>query len=181
MSDFVLLETARLRLRPLRADDAPAIQRYAGDARVAVTTARIPHPYPDGAAEAWIAEAANQMAEDRGWQLAIARRSDDALIGAIGLERDEVGGSAELGYWIAVPAWGHGYATEAARALAGFGFARGGLAQIHAHALVDNLASRRVLEKIGLAYQGLATVEARGRNVTVACYALERAAWVARA
>lgn len=177
MTALPLLETARLRLRALRDADAPDIRRYAGDNRVAAMTARIPHPYPDGAAEAWIVEAARQAAAGVGWQLAVSRIGDDALIGAIGLERDEVGQSAELGYWIALPAWGHGYATEAARRVVAFGFDNAGLDGIHALALTENLASRRVLEKSGLLYQGLATVDARGTNATVATFALTRAEW----
>jgi len=173
------LHTARLVLRPLEPADAPAIQRYAGDERIARWTARIPHPYPDGAAETWIAETREQSARREGWQLAVTRPADGALVGAIGLERDADGGSAELGYWIAVPFWGLGYATEAARRMIRFGFQTVDVATIHANALTANAASRRVLEKAGLGYVGPATItlEMRGRNAEVACYALARADW----
>lgn len=172
------LFTDRLVLRPLAASDAPAVQRYAGDERVARWTARIPHPYPDGAAEAWIAEAHGQMARGAGWQLGLDARGH-GMVGVVGLERDEDGVSAELGYWIAVPFWGHGYATEAARRMVRFAFEATDLAQIHARALPDNAASIRVLGKAGLGMVGRATVtlEARGRNAEVVCFALERRDW----
>ncbi len=177
-SAFAPLATERLVLRRLDPADAPLVQAYAGDERIALWTARIPHPYPDGAAATWIAETHAQMARAEGWQLAVARRADAQLIGAIGLEREGVGEVAELGYWIAVAAWGQGYATEAARRLIRFGF-EAGIAEIRAHALPDNAPSRRVLEKAGLVYQGPATVtlEQRGGNAEVACYAASRAAW----
>ncbi len=49
------LVTSRLLLRPFTLDDAPSVQRLAGDVAVADTTDRVPHPYEDGMAEAWIA------------------------------------------------------------------------------------------------------------------------------
>ena len=178
MREFQPLTTERLTLRPLEPADAPAVQRYAGDERVARWTARIPHPYPDGAAEAWIAETHTQMARGEGWQLGIDARGV-GLVGAIGLERDEDRVSAELGYWVGVPFWGHGYATEAACRMVRFAFETTDLAQIHARALPDNAASRRVIEKVGLGLVGPATVslDVRGRNAEVVCYALERRAW----
>ena len=49
-----VLRTDRLVLRPFRIEDAPRIQRFAGDAAGADTALDIPHPFEDGMAEAWI-------------------------------------------------------------------------------------------------------------------------------
>ena len=102
MREFPPVRTERLTLRRLEMADAAAVRRYAGDERVARWTARIPHPYPDGAAEAWIAESHAQMATGAGWQFGL-EAPGDGLVGAVGLERDEDRLSAELGYWVAVP------------------------------------------------------------------------------
>lgn len=180
MTVFAPLATERLVLRRLRPADAPAVERYAGDETVARMTARIPHPYPAGLAASWIAETHGQMARGEGWQLAVAGLADDALLGAVSLEKDDADSAAELGYWIGRPHWGHGFATEAARRMLAFAFATAGLREVRAHCMAENVVSRRVLEKLGMAFQGPATIEARGRNVAVRVYALDRARWRAQ-
>jgi len=61
---------------------------------------------------------------------------------------------AELGYWVGVPYWGNGYATEAARAVVKYGFGTLGLHRIFASHFANNPASARVLRKIGMRYEG---------------------------
>ncbi len=70
--------------------------------------------------------------------------------GCCGLHLRE-SGLFELGYWLGRPFWGHGYATEAARKLAGFAFSRLKATQLTAGYFHDNPASGRVLEKVGFA------------------------------
>jgi RimJ/RimL family protein N-acetyltransferase len=180
VTGFAPLVTERLILRLPRPDDAPTIRRYAGDPRIALSTAAIPHPYPEGAAEAWIAECTRQAASGEGWQLVVTGRQDDGVIGAVRLEPELAGGPPELGYWIALPLWGRGFATEAARRLLAFGLTAGGTDEVRCHALADNTASRRVLEKVGLEFDGLATVEHRGRNAVAAFYSTNRERWSGR-
>lgn len=149
-----VLTTERLRLRPFTLLDAPAIQSLAGAREVAAGTLRIPHPYPDGLAEAWVLS--QRGAYERGEELALAvvRLDDGALVGAIGLAFAREDGHAELGYWIGVPYWGQGYATEAARALVAYGFLSLELQRIHARHFASNPASGRVLRKIGMTHEG---------------------------
>ena len=102
-----VLETERLVLRAPRREDADAIARLADDRRIAVNTARIPHPYGVDDAEQFIA-AVNR----RDGEAVFVITLDDALIGACGVDPCE--GVPEIGYWLGVPYWGEGYATEAA-------------------------------------------------------------------
>jgi RimJ/RimL family protein N-acetyltransferase len=78
----------------------------------------------------------------------------EEVLGAVGLTLMSLHASAELGYWIAVPAWGQGYATEAATALCDFGFAHLSLHRIQARHFLRNPASGRVLLKLGMRYEG---------------------------
>ncbi|MDW5418295.1 GNAT family N-acetyltransferase [Iodobacter sp. CM08] len=149
------LETPRLILNHFNFDDAPAVQRLAGDFAIADTTATIPHPYPDGAAESWIASTANLWLVQQTLALAIRRKEDGTLLGAISLLDILYEHRAELGYWIGKPFWGNGYASEAGHAILAFGFTELKLKRIHAEYLARNPASGRVMEKIGLKQEGI--------------------------
>jgi [ribosomal protein S5]-alanine N-acetyltransferase len=149
------LTTPRLVLRPFSLEDAPRVQLLAGVREVAENTMAIPHPYPDGAAEAWIGS--HQEAFEKGESLtfAVCLRDGGDLTGAVGLMLSLPDRSAELGYWIGVPYWNRGYATEAVWALVRFGFESMNLHRIHAGVFTGNPASIRVLLKIGFRYEGL--------------------------
>lgn len=147
------LQTPRLLLNAFTLADAPAVREYAGDIAVARTTANIPHPYPEGAAEGWIGSHQQAFLEDRNLVFAI-RFPDGKLAGAINLAINRSHLHGELGYWIARPFWGRGIATEAARSVVAHGFTQLGLERIHARHLGNNPASGRVMEKAGLTKEG---------------------------
>jgi RimJ/RimL family protein N-acetyltransferase len=149
------LETERLILRPFRLTDAADVQRLAGDRAIADTTATIPHPYPDGAAEAWIASHAEHFASGESVTFAITRRDDGALLGAIGLELRPEHRRAELGYWVGKPFWNRGYATEATRAVVRYAFKCLPLDRVFAEYFLRNPASERVMRKIGMLPEGI--------------------------
>jgi [ribosomal protein S5]-alanine N-acetyltransferase len=147
------LRTSRLILSPFALGDAAAVQKMAGDHDVYRTTLNIPHPYPDGAAEKWIARHLTEFLENRHLTLAV-RKSDQTLIGAIGLALSPEHRHAEMGYWIGRPFWNNGYCTEAAREILVHGFARMELNRIYARHLAINPASGRVMQKIGMTHEG---------------------------
>jgi [ribosomal protein S5]-alanine N-acetyltransferase len=156
------LQTARLRLRPFVPEDAADVQRLAGDAEVASTTLNVPHPYADGMAEAWIATHEDGYVDDEVVTFAIVVRDDgdvdDArgeLVGSIALRLELDDARADLGYWIGVPHWRHGYATEAVRAMIQYGFSTLRLHRIHAAHLTRNPASGRVMQKAGMRLEGV--------------------------
>lgn len=77
-------------------------------------------------------------------------------LGWCGLRRQK-DGDVDVGYRYLKSAWGRGFATEAARACVAYGFETLGLERIVARAEPDNRASLRVLEKIGLHFEGRET------------------------
>ncbi len=152
--EMPMLTTARLCLRPFTLADAPEVQRLAGAREIAAMTLRIPHPYPDGVAEGWILSHPGAWERGDELNLAITRLDDGVLLGAIGLALALPDARAELGYWIGVPYWGQGYATEAARALVAYGFDVLRLERIHACHFAGNPASGRVLRNAGMIHEG---------------------------
>jgi RimJ/RimL family protein N-acetyltransferase len=152
-STLPTLRTARLLLNPFAMEDAAAVQKLAGDYEVYRSTLTIPHPYPDGAAEKWIARHLSEFLEGRHLTLAV-RRPDNALVGAIGLALVPEHRHAEMGYWIGRPFWGNGYCTEAAREVLIYGFERLLLNRIYARHLAMNPASGKVMRKIGMTLEG---------------------------
>jgi 8-oxo-dGTP diphosphatase len=161
------IETARLRLRPLAASDAPTIERLAGDWEIARHTAHIPHPYPPGSAAPWIEETWGELRSGKKVVAAIERRSDGLLVGCIELDLTHGTGIGALGYWVGRPYWGVGIASEAAAAMLALGFERLGLAQIEAAALPANRRSIRVQEKLGLGLIGEREEAAPARGGTM--------------
>jgi len=149
-----VLKTHRLLLRAAEPRDAADIRRLAGAREVAATTLNIPHPYPEGAAEGWIAHQAQGWEDGSDAGFAIFEREGEALVGGIGLRLASGHQRGELGYWIAVPYWNRGYCTEAAAELLRFGFEELALHRIHASHFANNPASGRVMEKIGMRHEG---------------------------
>ncbi len=148
------IETERLRLRRFNQADAPEVQRLAGDRLIAATTLNIPHPYEDGMAESWIETHLKEIDAGKLSNFAITLKDDGQLIGAIGLHINPRFNRAELGYWVGVPYWNKGYCTEAARAVVKHGFEDLKLHRIFAHHIVGNDASGRVMEKVGMSFEG---------------------------
>jgi RimJ/RimL family protein N-acetyltransferase len=168
MGDFPTLYTPRLTLRAMTLADAERVHELAGDARIAATTARIPHPYPAEEAAKYIETLAPQAAAGKQYTFAITLagtrtpgREHDLLdtghlIGSISLrEIEEQHKRGVMGYWIGVPYWNKGFATEASRALLAFAFTRKGLNRVTADHFVFNPASGRVLQKIGMTQEGV--------------------------
>ncbi len=147
------VETARLHLRaPLEAD-IPAMVELAGDWEVSRQTAFIPHPYGESDARAFLRGVAEERATGKAAVLAIERRLEPGLIGAIGAHF-RVGGRAEIGYWLGQPHWGQGFATEAVKNMLPLAFAGPEIGCVYASAMADNPASARVLEKAGFTRTG---------------------------
>ncbi len=153
MENQLILATDRLLLRPFTLADAPAVQRLAGDYAVAAATL-LPYPYPDGLAEIWIASLREGTERGEIAAFAITLAGEGSLIGSVRLRIDQGHARGELGFWVARPCWGRGYATEAVRAVIEYGFSTLGLHRVYAMHFSRNPASGRVMEKCGMLHEG---------------------------
>jgi RimJ/RimL family protein N-acetyltransferase len=143
--------TERLLLRPGWAEDAPALAAAIADERIVRNLATAPWPYRLRDAEAFLAQPRDPVLPS----FLVFERTDGELrlVGSCGLGR-RPSGAVELGYWIARPFWGRGFATEASEALLDIARALR-LPSLQASHFIDNPASGRVLEKLGFEAVGI--------------------------
>ncbi|MBC8069477.1 MAG: GNAT family N-acetyltransferase [Deltaproteobacteria bacterium] len=149
-----MISTARLLLRPFRIEDAETVQKLAGDPEVAATTLTLPQPYSREAAVTWIASHDPASLAGTGETFAITRAVDSALLGAVGLQVQARHRRADLGYWVGREFWGCGFATEAVLGVLRFAFVELNLHRVTAAVLGGNVASARVLQKVGMTLEG---------------------------
>ena len=139
-------------IRPVTVADAPAVQKYVGDNRVA-DTCNVPYPYPEDGAITWTRKVVDER--DRGLRYPFAMECDGEFAGVVDLElvgRPE--GTAELGYWVPPHQWNRGIATDVRRQIIAYGFEVVGLSCLTSACLARNPASGRVLEKNGFQETG---------------------------
>lgn len=142
--------SARLFLRPAWIEDAPAVATGIGDEAIVRNLARVPWPYTLQNAVDFLSMPKTDGLP--GFLLTLPAAEGTPAIGMCGLNVDEEG-EAELGYWIARKHWGHGYATEAARAVVDVARSHG-IERLRAGHFVDNPASGKVLRKAGFVPTG---------------------------
>jgi len=176
--DAPVLRTERLVLRRPEAGDVDALVLLADNRKVSEMLARMPNPYGEAEAKAFIAMAADSN-EAVYVLVAAGQRPGDGgtLVGCAGLNLTDRG--LELGYWIGEPYWRKGYATEAAHALVDLAFRKTNVNALHVSCRVINPASRRVIHKCGFQYagQGMLNSIVAGK-VPVERYRLDRKTWV---
>jgi RimJ/RimL family protein N-acetyltransferase len=167
-----VLATGRLVLRAPRRSDVKAIASFANDRRIAANTARIPHPYGIEDAEQFIA-AVNKREGEACFVIML----ECAPIGVCSVDLREDG--PEVGYWLGVPYWGRGFATEAVRALIDHAFGDLDHETLISGARVNNPASRRVLEKCGFQWTGvrLSRIRAINSAAPIDRFRLDRGLW----
>jgi RimJ/RimL family protein N-acetyltransferase len=170
----MFLRTERLFLRPAWLEDAPELTRAIGQEPVVRMLSRVPWPYREEHARAWIQ---TPKAPRSPTLLVTLPAEGGKIVGACGLHEDRVKGSGtiEAGYWIEPGYWGRGYATEALRGMLSLARLIGHRRIVGRHA-ADNPASGRVLRKAGFRPTGRSRAfHSLGRKATVEApeYALD--------
>jgi RimJ/RimL family protein N-acetyltransferase len=153
LKPVVIAETERLILRHFDLNDSEALDRVYGDPEVMLYSRGVRTPE-------WVRERLRQCLEDyrvHGFGLwAVVAKTTLEVLGYCGLGHfpdASTRSDIEIGYRLMRPHWGHGYATEAARAVRDYGFDTLNLPRLIAVIDPRNIASIRVAEKIGLCYE----------------------------
>ena len=164
---MLVLETPRLKLRPLVARDASAFLPLFNDWAVARMVAGLPFPCTHDEALAWL----RRRHDDQGFAI----EHDGAVVGAV-TYYDTGQRQAEIGFIVAREQWGNGYATEATARVIAHGFSADGIEEFRSAHALDNAASRRVLTKLGFVEfeRRMVWSNAREREVPSQSYRLPR-------
>jgi ribosomal-protein-alanine N-acetyltransferase len=154
--------------------DRDAIVKHANNRHVWINLRdRFPHPYTVNDARRWLESVVDQKPETN-FAIAVA----DEAVGGIGftVQHDVARRSAEIGYWLGEEFWGRGIATEALIAVTDYAFSNYDVCRVYAHVFEWNLASARVLEKAGYAYEGCLkkSVTKDGQTIDQLMYAMIR-------
>jgi len=161
--------TKRLLLRPGWIEDAPALASAIGEESIVRNLARAPWPYTEADAVRFLSQEQDMRVPN--FLILSRTNGQPRLVGGIGLNQ-RADDRVELGYWIARPYWGLGFATEAGRAVMRIARASG-LSGIVASHFIDNPASGNVLRKLGFRPTGQIVRRpsvGRGEDVTCALF-----------
>lgn len=174
------IATPRLTLRPFRLEDVDGVLAYADDEEWSKYLISVPHPYQRSDAVQFVAR---QVLLDRAVYPSWAVIIDGALVGSINLRFKLDYLVAEMGWSLHRKFWGQGVVTEAVRAVVESAFrTHPRLTRIGATADTRNLASLRVMEKLGMQREGVLRQCRLSREglVNEAHYGLLRADWMRR-
>jgi ribosomal-protein-alanine N-acetyltransferase len=173
------LETERLWLRKLRPDDLDDIFEYASDPEVAKYTTWETHKTPADA-HTFLASVLERYQTGQIAVWGLEHKSDQKLIGTCALH-DVVPhhARAELGYALSRSYWNKGYMTEAVHAVIDFGFGTLQFNRIEAHCLPENIGSARVMEKVGMTFEGTLRQHmfVKGKYDDLRMYSILRSEW----
>jgi [ribosomal protein S5]-alanine N-acetyltransferase len=151
----MVLTTQRLILRDFVAEDWQAVLAYQQDPRYLRYYAWTGRTADEVRAFVQMFLDHQEAEPQTRFQLAVTLKEDRRLIGNCGIRLEAPGAAvADIGYELAPDCWGQGYASEAARAVVDFGFEQLGLHRIWANCLAENVASARVLERLGMRLEG---------------------------
>ena len=146
-------ETPRLRLRAPVPDDAVAVfEQYAQDADVAKYMTWKPHRHISEARD-FLNRCISVWQDGSAFVWVVIRKEDDQLLGMVEIRVREF--KADIGYVLAKAYWGKGYMPEAAQAVVNWAMAQDEIYRVWAVCDVDNKASARVMEKVGMQKEGV--------------------------
>lgn len=151
---FPTIDLGDFVLREQNLDDAPAFLEYYGDPQVnQYIVSSIPRTVEEARTELryWI----NVYNYNDGIYFAIARKSDNKMIGSVGVSGvNRNHNRIEASYDLAKEYWNQGIMSKALRACLEYAFREMGFNRIEAYAMPDNIGSWRVLEKAGFKFEG---------------------------
>ncbi|WP_231688039.1 GNAT family N-acetyltransferase [Bacillus sp. FJAT-18017] len=150
-----IIKTERLILRMFQKSDAETVATLCNNYNIFKSTLYLPYPYHLSDATNWIEHHYENFIADKSYEFAITDKGTGKVFGAIALTNNKRFNQGEVAYWIGEQYWGRGYATEATKAILQFAFEEKKLHKVFARYFSTNIASGRVMKKIGMKQEGI--------------------------
>lgn len=170
----------QVRIEPVGPPHLPAIQELAADPAIGALS-NVPSPYPpDGAMQ--FLQRANEGRQNQTLYAFAVVAEEGPCVGVCSLMGVSLAGTAELGYWIGKPYWGQGLATQAGHLVLTYAFQSLNLHLVKAACLQRNMASARVLEKLGFRLNSVRPIlfPKTGQQESACFFTLTKVEWLAR-
>lgn len=153
--NYFKFETERLFIRNYKKADLEDFVRVTSQPEIQPTTYGIPVPYTKKYAKKWMRFIRENIRMKQAYEFAVFLKEDLTYIGNVGLINvSRMHNHADISYYIDKDLWNRGLATEAAAQMLNFGFEKLGMYKISGLCMTSNPASRRVMEKLGMKYEG---------------------------
>jgi RimJ/RimL family protein N-acetyltransferase len=141
-------------LREWRESDAPAIANACSHASVVRFLVSLPSPYTEDDARSWLASQEASRLAGTSLEMAVADAATDGMLGSLATRLNQRTLTANIGYWLALEAQGHGYMTTAVRLMCDWLFETVGVGRIELTTDPENYASQRVAQRCGFQQEG---------------------------
>ena len=147
--------TPKFKLREMRMGDAKYIAKYLNNWNVLQYLSALPFPYEEKHAREYIEKMKKSLKKKDSADFVLFITVDDKPIGAIGAHKIESGHKAEMGYWLSEEYWGKGIMSKAVKDFLSIIFKKFDLKRVYARAYSSNKGSMRVMEKVGMKFEGI--------------------------
>ncbi|MDD5463752.1 MAG: GNAT family protein [Candidatus Moranbacteria bacterium] len=165
-----IIKTKRFILRPMVLKDAKDIARNINNWNVIKNLSQLPFPYELKHAKQFIGRKEKEMKKEKPENYLMVIEIDGEVVGSIGAHQIVHGHKAELGYWLAEKHWGQGIMPEAVKKFMTHIFSEFKLHRIYAYACANNKGSMRVMEKVGMKFEGILTKYALKDGKYIDCH-----------
>jgi len=168
-----IIKTKKFVLRPYRMSDAKMITPLLNNWNVVKNLSTLPFPYELEHARDFIKKTNGEMKKKEPENFVYVIEVDGKAAGAIGMHHIKHGHKAEMGYWLAENHWGKGIMTEVVKKFMALVFVKFKLRRIYAKAYASNRGSMRVMEKVGMKFEGIEKKGAlkKGKYIDLHVYA----------
>ena len=150
-----MIKTKRFTLRPYKMSDAKEIAPLLNNWNVTKNLSNLPFPYETVHAQEYIRKISTEMKKKDIKNFVLVIVIDGKVSGAVGIHHIEAGHKAEMGYWLAENHWGQGIMPEVVKEFMALVFPKFKLRRIFARAYAHNKSSMRVMEKVGMQFEGI--------------------------